>query len=354
MKRGLEPIGKHILLREIYEQPRAIRETIELESNEVNRVANRFRKRPIHYLGMGSSYFASIYAKYLHEQLTHSRAETHLASEFVHYPSSIMPGEITVALSQSGESIETVRAAQLLKRKRRLVIGVTNEPRSTLAKLSDCLLLTHAGRERAGATKTFVSTLALLYFLLGEVAFRSKRLGERKKNSLSQEILRMAGRIDEKLDSWNDDAKAHAIRLADSHTAMVLARGPNLPGALQGALLFKEVARIPAEGMSSGEFSHGPIEAVSREMSVVILGGGRTSELQYQLALRSKANHASVLMLTPTEVRKIDSMCFGQTDETLTIFPCTTLLELLAYHCAIRKGLNPDQLNHAQKVTIRE
>ena len=136
-----------MLLREIREQPNAIRNTIEAESREVDRVAINLRRRRIHFLGMGSSYLASIYARYLLGEFTQKGAENHLASEFIHYPSQIASNDVVVALSQSGESIETVRAVQALKKKRNLVIGITNEPKSPLAALSDQVLLTHAGRK---------------------------------------------------------------------------------------------------------------------------------------------------------------------------------------------------------------
>jgi glucosamine--fructose-6-phosphate aminotransferase (isomerizing) len=135
---------------------------------------------------------------------------------------------------------------------------------------------------------------------------------------------------------------------------MILARGPNLAAALQGALLLKEVAKIPAEAMSSGEFAHGPIEAVSRRLSVVVLGGGRTSKLQYRLALRSKALHARTLMISPSEISEVDSICYGEIDDNLAVFPCVALLELLAYHTALKKRLNPDHFRFIQKVTTLE
>jgi len=346
--------GEHILLREMFEQPHAIRHTIDLESNEIDQVANCFRKRRIHFMGMGSSYFASLYASYLLADLTHNAAANHLASEFVHYPSTIAASEISVALSQSGESIETVEAVRLLKKKGNFVVGVTNEPKSTLAKLSDRVVLTHAGRERASSTKTFASTLAILYCLIIAVAARSKEISERKKGILLERIVRMTRTIDVSLESWNDDARSQSNKLVNCRAAMILARGPNLPAALQGALLLKEVTKIPAEGMSSGEFAHGPVEAVSRRISVVVLGGGRTSKLQYRLALRSKALHARVLMITPSEVRRVDSICYGEIDENLAVFPCAALLELLAYHTAVKKRLNPDHFKFIQKVTTQE
>jgi len=347
-------MSEHALLREIREQPGAIRNTIEVEIQEIDQVASLLRGRRIHFLGMGSSYFASLYASYLLAELMLGAPVNHLASEFIHYPSFIQANEISVALSQSGESIETVKAIQMLKRKGNFVVAVTNEPKSTLAKLSDRVLLTHADKERASSTKTFASTLAILYCLIASVAAQTRQISERNRALLFEKLLRMTRTMDESMESWNRDAKHQASKLHNCRATMVLGRGPKLPAALQGALLLKEVAKLPAEGMSSGEFAHGPIEAISKKISVVVLGGGRTSKLQHRPALRSKSLHAKVLMIAPREVRNVDSMCYGETDEDLAVFPCAALLELLAYHAALRKGLDPDHFNVIHKVTTRE
>ena len=346
--------SEHILLREIREQPRAIRNTIGAESHEIDQVARLLRGRRIHFIGMGSSYFASLYANYLLAELVHIAPVNHLASEFIHYPITIPANEASLALSQSGESIETVKAIQTLKKKGNFVVAVTNESRSTLAKLSDRVLLTHADKERASSTKTFASTLAILYYLITSLAAQTKQISERNQDLLFEKLLQMTRTMDESMESWNRDAEHQASKLINCQAVMVLGRGPNLPGALQGALLLKEVAKLPAEGMSSGEFAHGPIEAISKKISVVVLGGGRTSKLQYRLALRSKSLHAKVLMITPHEVGNVDSICYGETAEDLAVFPCAALLELLACHAAVRKGVNPDHFNVIHKVTTRE
>ena len=334
----------HVLLREIFEQPGAIRNTIRAETHEIDQVARLLRSRRIHFIGMGSSYFASVYANYLFAELIHSTPVNHLASEFIHYPSMIPANEIIVALSQSGESIETVKAIQIVKKKGNFVVAVTNEPRSTLARLSDRVLLTHAEKERASSTKTFASTLAILYCLISSVAAQTKQISERKREILFEKLMQMTRTMDESMESWSQNAKHQASKLLNCEAAMILGRGPNLPGALQGALLLKEVAKLPAEGMSSGEFAHGPIEAISKKISVVVLGGGRTSKLQYRLALRSESLHAKVLMIAPHEVRNMDSICYGETDEDLAVFPCAALLELLRVPCCSRKGIEPGSL----------
>lgn len=346
--------GKHTLLREIHEEPGAIRKTIAAERHEIDQAARLLRRKRIHFIGMGSSYFASLYANYLLAELEHSTSVNHLASEFIHYPSKIPRNEISLAISQSGESRETVKAIQLLKRKGNFVIALTNEPSSSLARISDRVLLTHAGKEKASSTKTFASTLAILYYLIVWAAAQSKQISESKRDILFAKLLQMTWTMEENIESWSQKARHQASKLLNCEAAMILGRGPKLPAALQGALLLKEVAKLPAEGMSSGEFAHGPIESISKKITVVVLGGGRTSKLQYRLALRSKRLHAKVLMITPHEVRNMDSIRYGETDEELAIFPCATLLELLSYHTAVRKGLNPDHFNVIHKITTRE
>ena len=346
--------NEHCLLRELREQPRAVRDTIDAERIEIDRLARLLKRKRIHFLGMGSSYFASLYANYLFADLTHRTVSNHLASEFIHYPSTIAASEVSVVLSQSGESIEIVKAVRLLKKQDHFVVGITNAPRSTLARLSDRVVLTHAGKERASSTKTFAATLAILYCLIVAIAARSKEISGRKEERFIERMIRMTRTLDASLESWSDDVRYHSSKLANCRAAIILARGPTLPAALQGALLLKEVAKIPAEGMSSGEFSHGPVEAVSRRISVVVLGGGRTSKLQYLLALRSKSLHGRTLMVAPSKVRGVESIGYGEIDENLAIFPCVAILELVAYHTALKKRLNPDHFKFIRKVTTRE
>ena len=346
--------NEHILLQELHDQPNAIRKTIDAEMSEIDRCARFLGRKRIHFFGMGSSYFASLYARYLLTALAHNATSSHLASEFIHYPSASPGSEVSIALSQSGESIETVKTVRLLKKKGNFVIVVTNEQESTLARLGDWIILTHAGKEKASSTKTFASTLAILYCLSAAVAARTKQISDAKKNTLVEGIMRMTRSMDVSLESWSADARSKSNKLVNSRAVMVLGRGPNLPSALQGALLLKEVAKIPAEGMSSGEFAHGPIEIVSKKVSVIILGGGRTSRLQCQLAIRSKALHAWTLMITPNQVQGMDSISYGENDEYLAVFACSAVLELLAYHTAVKKRINPDRFKVIQKVTTRE
>jgi len=345
---------EHVLFRELREQPQAIRETVDAEIDEVDQTSRLLKGRRIHFLGMGSSYFASLYGSYLLVELTRTVATAHIASEFAHYPPAIAANEASVVLSQSGESVETIRAVRLLKKKGTFIVGVTNEAGSTLATLADRVLLMHAGKEKASSTKTFASTLTILFCLVVALAAQTKEMDERKKDLLIERMVRMTRTLDASLESWNNETGSQSSKIANCRAAMVLARGPNLAAALQGALLLKEVAKIPAEGMSSGEFAHGPVEMVSRRISVVVLGGGRTSKLQYQLALRSKTLGANTLMIAPSEARNMDSICYGKIDENLAVFPSAMILELLAYHTGVKRKLNPDHFKFIEKVTTHE
>jgi len=343
-----------VLFRELQGQPDAVRRAIHLERSNIDGVARLVRRRRIHFFGMGSSYFASLYATYLVAQFTANEAVASLASEFVHYPSAISPHDVSMVVSQSGESVETVGAARLLKRRGSLLIGVTNDVKSQLAKLSDHVVLLHAGEEKASSTKTFASTLAILYCLIASVARCNNEIRESQKQVLIVRLLQVIRAMDANLAIWNHEVKHRLKVLGNCRTAMVLARGPVLPAALQGALLLKEIAKIPAEGMSSGEFAHGPIETVGRNMGVVVLGGGSTAKLQRRLAFRVKELHARTMMVSPREEGDVDSITHGEADENLAVFPCAVILELLAYHLALKRRLDPDRFRVIRKVTTRE
>jgi glucosamine--fructose-6-phosphate aminotransferase (isomerizing) len=321
---------------------------------EIDEAARFLKGKRFHLLGMGSSYFATLYAQYLLTDLTQTTVMSHLASEFLHYPAKLAANEVVLAVSQSGESIETVETARLLKKSGNSVIAVTNNPESTLARFSDRVLLMHAGIEEASSTKTFAATLAILYSLIVTIAAVSQKISKRREQLLSKRIIQMSQHLDGRLAHWNVRSRSQAAWIGDSQAVMVLARGPSLAAALQGALLFKEVAKMPAEAMSSGEFSHGPIEAVTNRTSVILLAGGRTSTLQYKLARRLRDTQAKTLVISPRRESNANSISFGPIEENLAAFPAALILELLAYHTAVHKHRNPDRFDFIHKVTTRE
>ena len=346
--------SEHIFLREIREQPAAIRDTLNGDRDEVSMAANFLEGKRLHLLGMGSSYFSSLYAKYLFQELMQRSTENYIASEFIHYPIPPTSNDVFVAISQSGESVETVKSAEYLRRRHALVLGITNNPESKLARLSNRVLFTRAGEERCSSTKTFTTTLALLYDLVSTLAVQAKKANRGSRERLLNHLMATTLTLERRFAEWEEASRLWAGKLANSRAATVIGRGPNLVAALQAALLLKEVVKLPAEGMSGGEFSHGPIEAISDKFSVIVLGGGSTWRLQIKLAKRAKSLGAQVLMLAPHEVRNMDSIGFGRIDGPLMIFPLMILLNLLTYYTATRIGLNPDKFNVLSKITRRE
>jgi glucosamine--fructose-6-phosphate aminotransferase (isomerizing) len=308
--------NEHQLLKEIREQPAAILETLTKESGEIERAAKAL-PRSLCFLGMGSSYYASLYAKYLLQEVAHIDARVELSSEFLHYPPHVRRGQVFVAVSQSGESVETVKVVRFLKKKHAPVMAVTNRADSNLAALSQRNLLTHAGEERAGATKTFTSTLALMHRLAYSAGAHGGFVSSSRFRRSSAGLVECAQSIQRMIPEWEAETKRLADRFANDRGIAVLGRGYNLAAALQGAILLKEVAKIPAEGMSAGEFAHGPIEMASHGMLAIVLLGGHTSRLMRSLVRKLGGYGTDVLTIGPERVGSTEAVCLDERDQTL-------------------------------------
>lgn len=328
-------------------------ETVTQENNEVDRVA-KFVTGNTRFLGMGSSYFASLYAKYLLQETTHASVEVGLSSEFLHYPTSVRRGQVFFLVSQSGESVETVKAAILLRHKHAKIIAVTNQPESSLAAASHMTLLMHAGQERASATKTFTSTLAMFHRLAFFTATRKNLVSPALLAKSNDGIISCAKSIEEEMPHLEERIRRLVNQIRSYRSIAVLARGFNLASALQSALLFKEVVKVPAEGMTAGEFMHGPIEMASPELLAIILTGGRTSSLMDKLVGRLKRVRAETLTIGPQARRTKLSVLLKERDETLLPFPSIVSLNLIVYFAALKRRLNPDRFDHMSKVTLVE
>ena len=346
-------VKEHRLLLEIRQQPEAIIETVKQRNAEFES-GSKFLRNGTCFLGMGSSFCASLYAKYILREVANIEVGVELSSEFLHYPPKVRRGQVFVLISQSGESVETVKAAQFLRRQQATVIGVTNQAESSLVKLSRRTLLTHAGEERASATKTFTSTLALLHRL---AYFAGKREGrvtpDRLANSYDR-LVSCANLMQTEIPRWEQHIRRMVDQTRSHRSIVVLGRGYNLATALQGALELKEVVKIPAEGMSAGEFMHGPIEMASPELQAIILTGGPTSSLMTGLAKRLKKYHATVLTIGPESAGTTNVIRFKEKEQTLIPFPSIVALDLLVYFTALKRPLDPDKLRHISKVTLVE
>ena len=364
---------RHFMLKEIHEQPRAVRDTllgrIGLEEGEVHleelgkAAAELKRAKRVLLLACGTSWHAALVGKYLLEQVSQVPAEVDYGSEFRYRTPIVGPETLAVAISQSGETADTLAAFREAKRLGALPIAICNVQGSMLTREAEGTLLTHAGPEiGVASTKAFTSqlvALALLALHLGRLrgTLSSERCREllqslAKVPHLMENALLASPRIDEMSKFF-----AHA------RDFLFLGRGINYPIALEGALKLKEISYIHAEGYPAGEMKHGPIALIDENMPVVALcPPGRTYEKMLSNVQEVKARGGQVLAITmqgDTRVQKILEqpadliVDVPDVDEVwsplLTVLP----LQLLAYHTAVRAGRDVDQpRNLAKSVTV--
>ena len=364
---------RHFMLKEIHEQPRAVRDTllgrIGLEEGEVHlqelgeAAAELKRAKRVLLLACGTSWHAALVGKYLLEQVAQVPAEVDYGSEFRYRTPIVGSATLAVAISQSGETADTLAAFREAKKLGALPIAICNVQGSMLTREAQGTLLTHAGPEiGVASTKAFTSqlvALALLALHLGRLrgtlsAERCRELLESlaKVPHLMENALQVSGRIDEMSKSF-----------AQAQDFLFLGRGINYPIALEGALKLKEISYIHAEGYPAGEMKHGPIALIDENMPVVALcPPGRTYEKMLSNVQEVKARGGRVLALTAqgdTQVRKILEQPADQivdvppVDEVWSPLLMVLPLQLLAYHTAVRAGRDVDQpRNLAKSVTV--
>jgi len=364
---------RHFMLKEIHEQPRAVRDTllgrIGLEEGEVHleelgpAAAELKRAERVLLLACGTSWHAALVGKYLLEQVARVPAEVDYGSEFRYRTPIVGPATLAVAISQSGETADTLAAFREAKKLGALPIAICNVQGSMLTREAEGTLLTHAGPEiGVASTKAFTSqlvALALLALHLGRLkgTLSAERCREllgslAKVPHLMENALQASGRIDEMSKFF-----AHA------QDFLFLGRGINYPIALEGALKLKEISYIHAEGYPAGEMKHGPIALIDENMPVVALcPRGRTYEKMLSNVQEVKARGGRVLAVTAqgdTQVSKIleqptDTIVdVPEVDEVWSPLLMVLPLQLLAYHTAVRAGRDVDQpRNLAKSVTV--
>jgi glucosamine--fructose-6-phosphate aminotransferase (isomerizing) len=346
---------KYRLLEEIYEQPDALLNTLKGCSEDLKFLRERKDiPKKIIFMGMGSSYFASIYAEYLFSNFLTFHVDSLLASQQLYYPRPIDRESLVVAISQSGESIETVNAAIKLKEKGVEIWCITNSPESTLAKISDVPMLIYAEEERCSTTKTFLSTITLIYMLWANMGVKEGYLPENFVEKAERSIINISNIIGNNLDSWNALTQSLALRVINSKSAIILGRGYNLCTALEGALLFKEVSKVHAEGMDGGQYRHGPIELTSPEILIISLATGATKNLMVKISRETKKLGGNVMLISDdedNEIVKETDICLNKVEEPLSPLLFTVPLQLIAYNSAVLKGRNPDFGEYLTKIT---
>jgi len=360
---------KHFMLKEIFEQPRAVMDTIRGRLSEEkgdvvldNVRLDRETLRGVHriiLIACGTSYHAALVGKFLIEQFCRIPAEADIGSEFRYRNPIIGENDLVVAISQSGETADTLAAVRESKRKGATTLSICNVVESSLARDSDYVIYTHAGPEiGVASTKTFATQLITLFLLALRMGREMGLLSQKEGRALIEELTKLPHLMEEMLKSSTQVAKI-ARKYLYTRDFLYLGRGINYPIALEGALKLKEISYIHAEGYPAGEMKHGPIALIDREMPVVVLA---TKNEVYEKVMSNieevKAREGNVIALASQSDReiakKVDDVIFiPETLPSLTPILLTIPLQLLAYYMADFKGTDVDQpRNLAKSVTV--
>jgi glucosamine--fructose-6-phosphate aminotransferase (isomerizing) len=360
---------KHFMLKEIYEQPNVIKETLAGridESNDVQLSAEigipeeRLRNlSKIAITGCGTAYHAGMVGMYLLRSLVHVPVEMELASEFRYGDPVIDQTALTIAMSQSGETADTIEAVRIARQAGSTVLGICNVLGSHLTRIDDGTLFTRGGPEiGVAATKTYVSqATAMTLFALYLARLRGSAPIQRLREVADNTKLLPAA-VDVVLNT-SDDIKKVAKKIRKSKSVLFIGRYVNFPTALEGALKLKEISYIHAEGYAAGEMKHGPIALLDSNVPVVgIMTDGRVRDKILSNLAESKAREAPVIVVAnhgDEEAKAIADYVFWvpKVDELLSPIVNIIPLQLLAYHIADIEGKDVDQpRNLAKTVTV--
>ena len=343
-------------LHEILSQPGLLRATVDryLEDESllqsVNKVRNRAGYDLVLLTGMGSSYFA-LYPACIYLSEHGLPAFMVEASELLHYYSNLVSDRVLVVIaSQSGETVEVKKLLGEVGG-RTLVVSVTNDAENYLARNSDMPLFLYAGNERAPASKTHTATVGvvLLLAMYLTATMRKERL---------QALYDAVDAMEAFLEQWRERIDGLTGFLGEVDCLSLLGRGPSLASAMAGALILKEATKIRAEGMSSGQFRHGPLEVVTPEFAAIVFAmGGRTRDISLRLAC-DIADFGGKAVVIGSNKELSGERIFNLTLAPLDEF-CSPLLEivpiqLLSWRVAKEKGLQPGTFDKAKKVTLYE
>ena len=373
LKMNLDSIEKagfdHFMMKEIYEQPRIVRDTmrgrLHPETNTVSLggIVN-YEKQLLYadnivFVACGTSWHASLVGSYLIEFLAKIRVKVEYASEFRYRHPVITPHDVVIAVSQSGETADTLAAIKLAKEYGAVVLGICNVIGSSISRATDAGIYTHAGPEiGVASTKAFTSQVTVMAML-------ALRLAELKGSITPEyraELIHELDSIPEKI-QWTLDHSGHvkdiAAKYKDVRNMLYMGRLQNYPVALEGALKLKEISYIHAEGYPAAEMKHGPIALIDKDMPVVFIATNRNT---YEKVLSNiqevKSRDGKIIAI----VNEKDVTARSMADHVIEIPDCISIfspllatvpLQIFAYHIAVMRGSNVDQpRNLAKSVTV--
>ena len=374
LRLNLEQIEKggyeHFMLKEIFEQPKSILDTMRgrLLADEgiikmagiwdhLERLTNAER---IIIIACGTSWHAGLIGEYLIEEFARVPVEVEYASEFRYRNPIITAKDVVIAISQSGETADTMAAIKLAKEKGAFVFGICNVVDSSIARYTDAGAYTHAGPEiGVASTKAFTAQLTILSLIAIKLGNHNGNLGKADFMRLITELEAIPKKVEDVLNTVDDVVKNIASKFADATNFLYLGRGYNFPAALEGALKLKEISYIHAEGYLAAEMKHGPIALIDENMPIVIIAPkiGHYDKIVSNVQ-EIKARKGKVIAIINKGDTQVAAMAdyiieIPETSECFSPILASIPLQLLSYYIAVERGANVDQpRNLAKSVTV--
>jgi glucosamine--fructose-6-phosphate aminotransferase (isomerizing) len=310
-------------------------------------------------IGCGTSWHAGLVGEYLIEELARIPVEVEYASEFRYRNPIINENDIVIAISQSGETADTLAAIKLAKSKGATIFGICNVVGSTIARETHAGAYTHAGPEiGVASTKAFTAQVSVLCLIALTLGHKNGTLSESRYRQLLEELDSIPDKVEEVLKT-DSIVKGISALFKDARNFLYLGRGFNFPVALEGALKLKEISYIHAEGYPAAEMKHGPIALIDEEMPVVVIANKNTSYEKIVSNIQEvKARGGKIIAVITNgdkEVTKLAdyTISIPEIDEALSPMVTVVPLQLLSYHIAVMRGANVDQpRNLAKSVTV--
>jgi glucosamine--fructose-6-phosphate aminotransferase (isomerizing) len=373
LEMNLEAIEKggyeHFMLKEIYEQPTSIRNSMLGRLNPqtglitmggIEEYESKFlNAKRIIFVACGTSWHSALVGEYMIEDLARIPVEVEYASEFRYRNPIIDEDDIVIAISQSGETADTLAALQLAKEKGATIYGICNVVGSSIARATDAGSYTHAGPEiGVASTKAFTAQITILALIALTLANKKGSISKTRYTSLVNQLNDIPNLVDKVL-KVNDKVKYISELYKDAKNFLYLGRGYNFPVALEGALKLKEISYIHAEGYPAAEMKHGPIALIDEEMPVVAIATRKGSYEKVVSNIQEvKARNGKIIAIVTEGDEAVKEMAdhvieIPATEEFLDPLISVIPLQLLSYHIAVMRGCNVDQpRNLAKSVTV--
>ncbi len=361
---------EHFMLKEIFEQPRSITDCIRGRISHdgyfvrlgglqdvIDKILSANR---LQIVACGTSWHAGLVGEYIIEEICRIPVEVDYASEFRYRNPVITPNDVVIAISQSGETADTLAAIQIAKQQGALVLGICNVVGASIPRETHAGMYTHCGPEiGVASTKAFTGQVTALVLMAIMIGYERKTISKDQSYNLINQLLEIPSLVSRTLDNVKEEIILIADKFKNASNFLYLGRGYNFPVALEGALKLKEISYIHAEGYPAAEMKHGPIALIDENMPVVVIA---TKDKSYEKIVSNiqevKARKGKVIAVINEGDTTIPKMVdytleIPATDEKLMPILSVIPLQLLAYHIAVMRGCNVDQpRNLAKSVTV--